>query len=136
MNKYLKHKDLIDNTIISIKDRYPNMDTFLNLDYNSKFDIIHHIIEIHEESMIEVSEEGIPIQLPFIGRLLIKEGKILYNEILEQYLIDNNIKSKKDLTDEDKINIMLIMKKSKLAKTLANKALPVETKVLTFKMKC
>ena len=136
MNKYLKHKDFIDQTIISIKERYPNMDTFLNLDYNDKFDIIHHIIEIHEETIAEVSELGIPIQLPAIGRLMVKEGKILYNEILDQYLIDNNIETKIDLTEQDKSNIADIMRKAKLAQNLDNKQLAVETKVMTFKLKC
>lgn len=136
MNKNAKHKDIIDQTIINIKEKHPEMGAFLNLDYNTKFDIIHTIIENHEESMIKVSDNGIPIKLPFIGRLLIKEGKVLYNEIVEEYIRDNNLSSKKELTSEDNLNITNIIKSKKLALNLSKPSNMVETKVLTFKLKC
>lgn len=136
MNKNARHKDIIDQTIINIKEKHPDMGAFLGLDYNTKFDIIHTIIENHEESMIDVSEEGIPIQLPFIGRLLIKEGKILYNDIVEEYLQDNNLSSKRELTDDDKLNIINLLKSKKLSLNLDKPSKMVETKVLTFKLKC
>lgn len=136
MNKNAKHKDLIDQTIINIKEKYPTMDTFLNLDYNTRFDVLHTIIETHEEGIIEATEEGKFIQLPFIGRLIIKDGKVLYNEIVEQYLLDNNLKSKKDLDDNDRLNIIMLMKKGKLEHNLLKDKHLVETSVRTFKLKC
>lgn len=136
MNKNARHKDIIDQTIISLKEKYPEMGTFLNLDYNNKFDILHTIIELHEESMIVASEEGKALQLPFIGRLVIKQGKILYNNIVDEYIEDNELTSKKDLTDEDRLNIANIVRKRKLEENLSKSKNIVETRVLTFKLKC
>lgn len=136
MNKNARHKDIIDQTIISLKEKYPEMGTFLNLDYNNKFDILHTIIEFHEESMIVASEEGKALQLPFIGRLVIKQGKILYNNVVDEYIEDNELTSKKDLTDEDRLNIANIVRKRKLEENLSKSKNIVETRVLTFKLKC
>jgi len=92
----IRHKNLIDETIIRLKERYPDMDAFLSLDYNSKFDLISKVIDTHEASMIEYAKLGVDIQLPGIGRLAIKQGKLVYNEVLKEYKEDNNIESNKE----------------------------------------
>jgi len=131
----IRHKNLIDETIIRLKERYPDMDAFLSLDYNSKFDLISKVIDTHEASMIEYAKLGVDIQLPGIGRLAIKQGKLVYNEVLKEYKEDNNIESNKDLTNDNKDDIASIMRDRMLQRKLQNKQIINEIRVLTFKMK-
>ena len=114
----IRHKNLIDETIIRLKERYPDMDAFLSLDYNSKFDLISKVIDTHEASMIAI-----------------KQGKLVYNEVLKDYKEDNNIESNKDLTSDNKDDIASIMRDRMLQRKLQNKQIINEIRVLTFKMK-
>jgi hypothetical protein len=135
MNHKARNKDLIDQTILRIKEKYPDMDTFLIYDYNTRCDIISNIISIHEESMIESSKESIDLGLPFIGRLTIKQGRLIYDEVVKDYLKDNNLQSKKELTSEDRDNLASTMKVKMFAKQQKTAQIPTETRVLQFNIK-
>ena len=134
MNRDIHHKSIIDETIIRIKEKYPEMDTFLSLNYNDRHDVISTIITIHEETISEVSEDGIEVTLPYIGRLTIKEGKLIYEKILKEYLDENDL-YKHELTNIDRTNITNTIRKEMLKRKLSNRELPNETKVLTFNPK-
>ena len=110
------------------------MDTFLSLDYNTKHDLISNIVKIHEESIVEASTLGIDIVLPFIGRLTIKEGKLIYENVLKDFLRDNDL-FVHELTDEHRTALIGIMKEKMMERKINNKAIPTETRVLSFDMK-
>lgn len=135
MNHKTRNKDLLDQTIIRIKEKYPTMDTFLCFDYNTRCDIISNIISIHEESMIEYSKESIDLGLPFIGRLTIKQGRLIYEEVVKDYLKDNNLEHKNELIEKDRDCIANIMKVKMFAKKQETRQIATETRVFQFNRK-
>ena len=135
MNHKARNKDLIDQTIIRVKEKYPDMGTFLSLDYNTKFDLISHIVDIHEESIREAGRLEVDIALPFIGRLAIKKGKVIYDKIVDAYLKENGLSSKNELKDSDRDNIITQIRKEMLINKLENSQIATETRVFTFKRK-